>query len=65
MPNGDGTGPAWAKGMSFGCGRRMGFGSANAGTCIRRLPADERKRLLEERKAEIEGELKVIEASKD
>ena len=73
MPCGDGTGPAWAQGAGVGCGRgfgggrgfgygrRMGFA---AGSRVCQLPVEEQKKLLEQRKAEIEAQLKELEASK-
>ncbi|MDD5317887.1 MAG: DUF5320 domain-containing protein [Candidatus ainarchaeum sp.] len=61
MPNGDGTGPVWAKGAGWGCGRRFGYGAGAPRACIRTVPLEERRKLLGQRKAEIEAELKAIE----
>jgi len=62
MPNGDGTGPAWSSGMGFGCGRRLGRGMGG-GKCLRTLSVEERRKLLEQRKAEIEAEIKALGSS--
>jgi len=58
LPFGDGTGPAC-------CGRGRGFGKTGGrygGECVRKLPVEERRKLLEQRKTELEAELKALEA---
>lgn len=54
MPWGDGTGPWWSQGRRWWCWRRFYLEPVT-------LTKEEQKKILEQQKAELESELKLID----